>query len=140
MYLLVTIDINLLFQYVRTGIMLCKFVPVCTVVTTVTATYRCCVLWPRGLSSQSAAARLLSLWVRITLGGHRCLFVESVVLSGSLCDGLITRMEKSYRLRCVAVCDLETSSIRRPWPTGGSCALQKCPSLRTFDCCFLRVF
>jgi len=31
------------------------------------------------------------------------------MLSGrGLCDELITRPEKSYRLRCVVVCDLET--------------------------------
>jgi len=36
----------------------------------------------------------------------------------SLCDGLITRPEESYRLWCVVVCDLETSWMRRPWPTG----------------------
>jgi hypothetical protein len=34
------------------------------------------------------------------------------VLSGrGLCDELITRPEESYRLWCVAVCDLETSRI-----------------------------
>jgi hypothetical protein len=44
------------------------------------------------------------------------------VLSGrGLCDGLITRPEESYRLCCVVVHDLETSRIRRPWPTGGCC-------------------
>jgi len=33
-------------------------------------------------------------------------------LSGrGLCDELITRPEESYRLCCVVVCDLETSSI-----------------------------
>ena len=36
-----------------------------------------------------------------------------------LCDELITRPEKSYRLWCVVVCDLETSRMRRPYPTGG---------------------
>ena len=42
------------------------------------------------------------------------------VLSGrGLCDGLITRPEKYCRVWCVVVCDLETSSMRRPWPTGG---------------------
>jgi len=42
--------------------------------------------------------------------------VECCVLSGrGLCDGLITRPEKSYRLWCVVVCDLETSRMRRPW-------------------------
>ena len=34
------------------------------------------------------------------------------VLSG-LCDGLITRLEESYRLWCVHVCDLGTSRMRR---------------------------
>jgi hypothetical protein len=35
------------------------------------------------------------------------------VLSGrSLCDGLITRPDESYRLWCVVVCDLETSKMR----------------------------
>jgi hypothetical protein len=38
------------------------------------------------------------------------------VLSGrGLCDELITRPEKSYRLCCVAVCDLETSRISAPY-------------------------
>jgi len=48
---------------------------------------------------------------------------ECCVLSGrGLCDELITRPEESYRLRRVVVCDLETSWMRRPWPTGGCCA------------------
>jgi len=48
------------------------------------------------------------------------------VLSGrGLCDELITRPEESYRLWCVVVCDLETSYVRRPWPTGGCCAKRK---------------
>ena len=48
------------------------------------------------------------------------------VLSGrSLFDELITRPEESYRLSCVVVCDLETSWMRRSWPTGGCCANKK---------------
>ena len=35
-----------------------------------------------------------------------------------LCDELNTRPEESYRLWCVVVCDLETSRMGRPWPTG----------------------
>jgi hypothetical protein len=35
------------------------------------------------------------------------------------CDELITRPEESYRVWWVVVCDLETSWMRRPWPTGG---------------------
>jgi len=39
---------------------------------------------------------------------------ECCVLSGrDLCDGLITRPEKSYRLWHVIVCDQETSHARR---------------------------
>jgi len=38
------------------------------------------------------------------------------VLSGrGLCDELITRPEESYRLRCVVVCDLETSRMGAPY-------------------------
>jgi hypothetical protein len=45
---------------------------------------------------------------------------ECFVLSGrSLCDELIARPEGSYRLWCVVVGDLETSVMRRPWPSGG---------------------
>jgi hypothetical protein len=56
--------------------------------------------------------------------GHGCLSVVKVVccqveVSAS---GLITRPEESCRLWCVVVCDLETSWIRRPWPTGGAVA------------------
>jgi len=42
------------------------------------------------------------------------------VLSGrGLCDELITRPEEYYRLWCVVVCNLETSRMSSPWPTGG---------------------
>jgi len=47
-------------------------------------------------------------------------------LSGTgLCDELITRPEESYRLWCVAVCDLETSRIRRQWHALGNSATTK---------------
>ena len=48
---------------------------------------------------------------------------DCCVLSGrGLCVGLITRPEESYRLWCLVVCDLETSWMRRPWPTLGPAA------------------
>jgi hypothetical protein len=54
------------------------------------------------------------------------------VLSGrGLCDGLITRPEESYRLWCVVVCDVETSWMRRPWPTGGAVASKTNASLKS---------
>jgi len=48
---------------------------------------------------------------------------ECCVLSGRvLCDELITRPVESCRLWCVVVYDLETSSMRRPWPALGHSA------------------
>jgi len=76
--------------------------------------------WPRGLRRRSAAARLLRLWVRIPPGAWMFVCCVCCVLSGrGLCDELITRPEESYRLWCVVVCDLESSWMRRTWPTGG---------------------
>jgi len=47
---------------------------------------------------------------------------DCCVSSGrGLCDELITRPEKYYRLWCVTMCGLETLQMRRPWPTGGCC-------------------
>ena len=48
-------------------------------------------------------------WVRIPPGAWIFVCCECRVLSGrGLCDELITRLEESYRLCCVVVCDLET--------------------------------
>jgi hypothetical protein len=45
---------------------------------------------------------------------------ERCLLSGrGLFYALITRPEESYRLWCVAMCDPETSRMRRPWPALG---------------------
>ena len=62
------------------------------------------------------AAHLLRSWVRIPPGAWIFVYCECRVLSGrSLCDELITRPEKSYRLWCVVVCDVETSRIGAPY-------------------------
>ena len=46
---------------------------------------------------------------------------ECCVFSGrGLCDGPIPRPDDSYWVCCVVLCDLETSWIRRLWPTGGA--------------------
>jgi len=50
---------------------------------------------------------------------HRCLSERCLLSGRGLCDELITSPEKSYWLWYVVVCDLETSWMRRPWPTGG---------------------
>jgi len=82
--------------------------------------------WPRSLRRRSAAARLLRSWVRNPPGAWMFVCCECCVLSGRvLCDELIIRLEESYRLRCVVVCDLETSKMRRPWPALGRSATGK---------------
>ena len=82
--------------------------------------------WPRGLRRSSAAARLLRSWVWIPPWAWMFVCCACCVLSGRrLCHELITRPEESYRLWCVVVCDLETSWMRRPWPTGVCCAKRK---------------
>ena len=70
---------------------------------------------PRGLRRRSKAAHLLRSWVRIPPGAWIFVCCECRMLSGrGLCDELITRPEESYRLRCVVVCDLETSRTGAP--------------------------
>ena len=57
---------------------------------------------PRAIRRGSAAARLLGLWVRIPPAAWMSVCCECCVLPGrGLCNGLITRPEVSYRLRCV---------------------------------------
>jgi len=69
---------------------------------------------PRGLRCRFVAARLLRLWVRITLWVWKSVCCECCVLLGrGLCDELISSPEESYRLWYVVVCDLETSCMRR---------------------------
>ena len=81
--------------------------------------------WPRGLRRRYSAARLLRLWVRIPPGAWMSVCCEWCVLSGrGLCDGLITRPEKSYRLWRVVVCDQETSKTRRLKPATGLWKIQ----------------
>jgi len=75
---------------------------------------------------RSAASWLPRLWVPIPPGAWMSVSCECSVLSGrGLCDELITRPEESYWLWCVAVCNLETSRMRRPWPALGCSATRK---------------
>ena len=76
--------------------------------------------WPRVLRRRSSAARLLRSWVRIPPGAWMFVCCECCVLSGrGLCDGLITRLEESYRLWRVVVCDQEASKTWRLKPATG---------------------
>ena len=61
---------------------------------------------------------------------------ECCVLSDrGICDEPITRPEESYRLWCVVVCDLESSRMRSPWPTGGCCPKNK----QTKECSYILI-
>ena len=85
--------------------------------------------WPiqrsRALMRGFAAARMPGLRVRIPPGALMSVSCDCCVVSGrSLCDGPIPSPEESYRLWCFVVCDLETSKIRRQWPTRG------CPTIK----------
>jgi hypothetical protein len=83
------------------------------------------LLWPRDLRRRFAAACLLGLWVRIPPGIWTFFCCECCVLTGrGLCDGMIIRPEESYRMWWVVVCDLETSWMGKPCPTGG-CSAKK---------------
>ena len=107
-----------------------RFLSICSLKFYIIFLYRS--QWPRGLRRRSATARLLRLWVRIPPGAWMFVCCECCVLSGrGLCDELITRPEESYRLWCVVVYDLETSSrMRSPWPALGCSATKK----KCFSC------
>ena len=65
---------------------------------------------------------------------------ECCALSGrGLCDELITRPKDSYRLWRVVVCDLETSWMRRSWPTGGCCPKNKTNKRKNPSACTRRL-
>jgi hypothetical protein len=93
----------------------------------------------RGLRHRFPAARLLRLWFRIPPGTLKFFHCNCRVLSArGLCDELIARPEESYRLWFVVVCDLETSWMKNPWPTGGCRAkTNKKPSVSK-DCSSIR--
>jgi len=59
------------------------------------------------------------VWVRIPPVAWKFVCEFCVLSDRALCDEPITRPEELYRLWCVVVCDLESSWMRRPWPTGG---------------------
>jgi len=93
--------------------------------------------WPRGIRRGSAAARLPRLWGRIPPVTWKSFCCECCVLSGrGLSHEPITRPEEPYRLWCVIVCDLETSSMRRPWPALGRSDTRKKNNITSsvYDC------
>jgi hypothetical protein len=64
--------------------------------------------WPRGLTRESAAARVLGLRVRMQPKAWMSVCCECCLLSGrSVCEGPIPRPQKSYRVWCARVCVAE---------------------------------
>jgi hypothetical protein len=73
----------------------------------ITMSYMAYFQWPHGLRRSPAAIVSSN-----PTGAWR--FVCCVLSGRGLCDELITRLEESYRLWSVVVCDQETSWTRRP--------------------------
>jgi hypothetical protein len=72
-----------------------------------------------------AASRLLELWVRIP-PGHGCLSVVIVVrYQVEVSATGLSLVQRSPTDCGMSECDHESSSVRRPWPTGGCCAMVK---------------
>ena len=97
---------------------------------------------PRGRAVKGVGLRPLASW-DCGFESHRgngCLVCcECCVLLGTgLYDELMTRQEESYRMWCGVVCDIETSWMRRPWPTGGCCVKRKQNCLVNVSCCFVK--
>ena len=65
---------------------------------------------PRGLRRESAAARLLGLWVRIPPGGHRYLFLLSVLCYQVQVSATGRSLVQRSLTECgISVCNCETS-------------------------------
>jgi hypothetical protein len=81
-------------------------------------------LWsrrPRGMKHGSAAARLLGLWVRIPPGHGYLSLVIVVYCQEEVSASSWSLVQRSPTEWDVSECDGEAWTMRRPWPTRGSC-------------------
>jgi hypothetical protein len=83
--------------------------------------------WPRRLRHRSAVAHLPGLRVRIPAGVRLSVFCECCVLCRyrSLRPADPSSREVLPSVVCLTVCDLETSTVRRPRPEWGCCTTKK---------------
>ena len=72
---------------------------------------------PRGLRLRSVGAVVLRLWIRIPPGAW--MSVCAVHFQVGVPATSWSLVQRSLTDWCVVMCDLETSWIRRPWPTEG---------------------
>ena len=79
--------------------------------------------WPRDLTRRCAAVRLLGLWVRIPQGGMNFCLVCVVCYQEQVSATSWSLVQRGPTDCCISACDREPLTMRRPWPTTGSCAM-----------------
>jgi hypothetical protein len=79
--------------------------------------------WTRGLTRSSEAARWLGLWVRIPQEGMDVCLVSVVCCQEQVSASGLSLVQRSPTECGVSECDREALTMRRPWPTGGCCAM-----------------
>jgi len=78
--------------------------------------------WPRGLRRRSAAARLLGFWVRIPPEAWMSV-VNVVSCQVEVSTSGWSLVQRSPTECGVSEFDRESPILRRPWSTGGCCAM-----------------
>ena len=82
--------------------------------------------WPHGLRRRSAAARLLRFWFRIPPGAWTFVCCECCLCCQvEVCATSWSLVQMSPTDCGASLCDIETSWMRRPWPTEGCRAKNK---------------
>jgi hypothetical protein len=81
--------------------------------------------WPRDRRRASAAACLLGLRFRIPPGAWMSFSCECCLLSSRGLASSLSLVQRGRTDCGVFKCDRETSTMRRPWPSRGCCAMEK---------------
>ena len=82
--------------------------------------------WPRSLRPRSAASRWLGDCRFESRRGQGCLsFVSVACCREEVCGSGWSLVQRELTECGVSECDHEASIMRRPWPTGGCCAMVK---------------
>jgi hypothetical protein len=101
--------------------------------------------WPRGVRRGSAAARLLGLRIRIPPRAGISVSLSVVCCQVEVPASGWSLVQTSPTQCGVSECDRDASIMRRPWPTGGCCAMGKYEDSTIFlankyaCCCLSRV-
>jgi len=97
------------------------------------ATYLVCrSQCPRRLRRRSETARLLRFWFRKP-PGHGCMSIVSDVCCRVEVSATSWSLVQRSSTDCgAALCDIETSWMRKPWPTWGFCTKNKQTYIHTY--------